>query len=110
MRSRWRCRWTGSAVLPTVPRPTRVRFDAALRVLFAGIAREPERGADRLAPADAARRDDPTVERRHLFVAAARPARSEKGRAHRARGAGPRRCAGNPDADDPARRAVAGER
>src|SRR5215467_10583393 len=102
MRSRWRCRWTGSAVLPTVPRPTRVRFDAALRVLFAGIAREPERGADRLAPADAARRDDPTIERRHLFLAAARSSRSEEGRADRARRAGSRRRPGDPDADDPA--------
>ena len=74
------------------------------------LARKPERGADRLAPSDAARRHDPAIERRDLFLAAARPARSEAGRADRPRGAGPLRGAGNPDADDPAGRAVARER
>jgi len=63
-------------VLPRVRRPIiGVRFDAAFGIFSAGVAGEPERGADRLAPADAARRDDPPVERRDLFLAAARPAR-----------------------------------
>src|SRR5215472_11386035 len=78
------------------------RFDASFRVLPAAAAREPKRGADRLAPADAARRHDPPVERRHLFLAAARVARPQKGGAHRTRRTGPRRRARDSDADDPA--------
>src|SRR5215472_10659022 len=78
------------------------RFDASFRVLPAAAAREPERGADRLTPADAARRHDPPVERRDLFLAAARASRSQKGRAHRARRAGPYRRTRDSDADDPA--------
>src|SRR5260221_14040471 len=86
------------------------RSDAPVPVFPAAPAREPERGADRLAPADAARRHDPPVIGRDLFLAAAGAARVEAGRADRARGAGPLRRAGNPDADDPAGRAVARER
>src|SRR5215468_12629323 len=83
------------------------RFDASFRVLPAAAAREPKRGADRLAPADAARRHDPPVERRHLLLAAVRAAGPQKGRAYRARGAGPRRGVGDPDADRAAGRIVA---
>src|SRR5215469_13399838 len=64
------------------------RFDASFRVLPAAAAREPKRGADRLAPAHAARRHDPTVERRDLLLAAAGAPCSQKGRPHRARRAG----------------------
>ena len=96
--------------LECAARSRRGEVDASFRIFPAAAARESERGADRLAPADAARRDDPPVERRHLFLAAARAARPEKSRADRARGAGPRRCAGDPDADGAAGRAVARER
>ncbi len=68
------------------------------------------RGADRLAPADAARRHDPPGGGRHLRVAAARLRGPEEHRAHRARGNGPRRRDRAPDADAAARRSLARER
>src|SRR5439155_22015992 len=86
------------------------RSNAPLRVFPAAPAREPERGADRLAPLDAARRDDPAIIGRDLFLAAVGVARLEARRADRARGAGPLRRAGDPDADDPAGRALARKR
>ena len=46
--------------------------DAAVEFLPAHFEGRSGRGADRLAPADAARRDDPPGQRRHLFLAAAR--------------------------------------
>src|SRR5947209_12344176 len=86
------------------------RSHAPFPVLLAADPREPERGANRLASADAARRHDPPVLGRHLFLAATGFPRAEAGRADRARGAGPLWGAGDPDADDPAGRAVARER
>src|ERR1700733_8861405 len=59
----------------------RARHHAPVPVFPAAIAREPERGTNRLAPSDAARRDDPSILGRHLFLAATRPARAEKCRA-----------------------------
>src|SRR6187397_2502427 len=67
-------------------------------------------GADRLAPADAARRPGPADQRRYLRLAAARLPGAEEHRAHRARGAGRVGRAGSADADHPVGRAVARER
>jgi SsrA-binding protein len=83
---------------------------APLPLLPAHAEGNPGRGADRLAPADAARR---------AWSARPRPASMPgcrsgcaccEGRADRARGAGPRRRAGDPDADHPAGRSLARER
>ena len=60
----------GVSTVRAIPNTRKIR--ASFRIFPAAAAREPERGADRLAPADAARRHDPAVERRHLFLAAAR--------------------------------------
>src|SRR5258708_25820238 len=86
---------------------TKAAANAPFSVLPAAHSRKPERSADRLAPADATRRDDPPVECRDLFVAAAGPARLEEGRADCPRGAGPDWRPGNPDANDTAGRALA---
>src|SRR5437588_845841 len=48
------------------------RIHAPVRLFPAAPQGESERGADRLAPAHAARRHDPPVERWDLFLAAAR--------------------------------------
>src|SRR5260370_41713018 len=78
-RDRWVGGWTRVAPFLRGRRPIAGgRIDAFFRIFSAATAREPERGADRLAPADAARRDDPPAERRDLFMAAARPARAPK--------------------------------
>src|SRR5260221_5350379 len=86
------------------------RIHAPIRLFSAAAQGESERGADRLASPDAARRHDPPVERRDLFLAAARLPRPQEGRADRPRGAGPRRRPRGADADYPARRSLAGER
>ena len=73
-------------------------------------AGSPRRRRGGQPPADAARRPDPQARRRPLHLAAAGPARAAQGRAHRARGDGPRRRAGGADAGGAAGRAVAGIR
>ena len=79
-------------------------------VLSADPEGESGRGADRLAPPDAARRARPPDQRRHLRLAAARLSRAEEHRAHRARGAGRHGRPGSADADHPVGRPVARER
>ena len=79
-------------------------------LLSAPLARRSQGSGDRLPPADAAGWADPPVERRHLFVVAARPPRATQDRADRPRGAGPRGCDRVTDAHHPARRALAGKR
>ena len=79
-------------------------------VLSADPEGESGRGADRLAPPDAARRAGPPDQRRHLCLAAARLSRAEEHRAHRARGAGRHGRPGSADADHPVGRPVARER
>ena len=84
--------------------------DASVPVLPADAARESERGADRLAPADAARRHDPPGGGRHLLPGCRwasgcckkieQIVREEQDRAGAHRGA---------DADHPAGRSVARE-
>ena len=59
----------GVSYIPRHPNTRKIR--ASFRLFPAASQGEPERGADRLASADAARRHDPAVERRHLFLAAA---------------------------------------
>ena len=86
------------------------KHNAAVALFPAHPQRESARGRNRLAPADAARRHDPPAGAGQLLLAAARQARARQGLPHRARGAGPRRRARNPDADHPVGRAVARER
>ena len=73
-------------------------------------ARDPERGGDRLAPADAARRHDAAGGGRHLRLPAARLPRLAEDLPDRARGAGPLRRHRAADADHPVGRPVARER
>src|SRR5690606_31764392 len=80
--------------------------DAPVALFPAHPERNAVRGADRLAPPDAARRPDPAGGRGNLRLAAAGSAGAEEDRANRARGAEPRRGDRNPDADHPAGRPV----
>src|SRR5690606_41231522 len=83
---------------PRHPSPTRRSSDLP--------ERNAVRGADRLAPPDAARRPDPAGGRGDLRLAAAGPAGVEEDRADRARGAEPRRGDRDPDADHPDRKST----
>ena len=83
---------------------------AIVAVFSAHPERESERGGDRLASADAARRHDAAGGGRHLCLAAAGLAGAEEDRADRARGTEPRRRAGTADADAAAGRPLARKR
>ena len=97
---------------PKSPEPRTVEPErhAPDPVFPAGPAGDAGRGADRQPPADAARRDDPAGERRHLFVAAARLQGAAPDRADRPRGAAARRAHPAPDADAAVGRPLARER
>src|SRR6056297_254592 len=84
--------------------------DAPFPLLPARPEGNARRGADRLAPADAARGDDPAGERRHLFLAAAGLQGAAQHRTDRARGADPGRPYPDADADAAVGRALAGVR
>src|SRR5436190_12199003 len=72
---------------------------AIIAVLSTHPQRESERGGDRLASADAARRHDAAGGGGHLCLAAAGPAGPEEDRADRSRRAKPRRRHRTLDAD-----------
>ena len=98
------------APIPVHSSPSDGTLHAAVALFPAHPQGESARGRHRLAPADAARRHDPPAGGRQLFLAAAGQARARQGVPDRARGAGPRRRARDPDADDPVGRSVARER
>src|SRR5438477_7841627 len=83
---------------------------AIIAVLSTHPQRESERGGDRLASADAARRHDAAGGGGHLCLAAAGPARAEEDRADRARGAEPCRRYRTVDAHAATRRSLARKR
>ena len=82
------------------------RVHATFPLFPAAAERDAVRGADRLAPPDAAGRHDPPGSGRHLRLAAAGLPGAEKDRQHRARGNEPRRRHRNADAHAAARRSV----
>src|SRR5207237_7569300 len=84
------------------------RLNENLQVFHRDAEGSPGRGGDRQPPADAAREPDPPARRRHLYLAAARPARPAQSGGDRAPGDEPRRRDRALDARGAARRAVAG--
>ena len=95
------------AVTPNAARGPPRDHHAPFRLFPADAQRNPFRGGDRLAPADAARRHGASGQRRNLLLAAARLPGAREDRADRARGAGPCRCPGGADADHPVGRPLA---
>src|SRR6185295_19017518 len=99
---------------PRLPYEVRESTDPARHarfpLLYAHHERDAVRGADRLAPADAACRADPPGGRWDLCLAAARPEGPQEDRADRARGDEPRRRRRNPDADPATLRSLEGNR
>src|ERR1700676_5294297 len=83
---------------------------AIVAILSAHPQRESERGGDRVASADAARRHDPAGSGRHLCLATIGPAGAEEDRADRARGTEQSRSHRSLDADAETRRPLARER
>ena len=110
--------WHRPCLFPTDPLSLRSRpalefrdtNHAPLPLFPAHPARNAERGGDRLAPADAARRHDAAGGRRHLRLPAARLPGAAEDLPDRARGAEPRRRHRAADADHPVGRSVARER
>ena len=101
----------GSAGSVTHSRPIRVRrarFHASFPLLPADSEGDAERGGNRLASADVARRHDPAGGGGVLRLAAARRPGAAQDLRHRPRGAGPRRRDRSPDADHPVGGSLAG--
>src|SRR5205823_13775885 len=83
--------------------PVSDRFSEFAHAIVAFFSAHPqgesERGRDRLASADAARRHDAAGSGRHLRLAATRSSGAEKDRTDRPRGTGSRRRTRTADAD-----------